>query len=161
MNLREMKMIANDSKGVSKCAAIALALAFLLMVPQKVYAQVTLTGRWESQSTPGLIYEISQNNVEIYAIYGTVPPGHAVEPGELAFRGDLLGSVIRAQFFARFSREIERRCPNKQKDSTAIYFSVVDLGNTIRGYQMQEHIPDNRCEADDRRLFEIVLRRVR
>jgi hypothetical protein len=112
-----------------------------------------ITGYWQTES--GCVYHFSREDEFIVAtIYR--PTAYqtlcGIKPADLVFKGTLVGKVLVGVFQQRCLLSDKERCPGAWLASSTLYLQVSDSFDLMTGDCLIWHIPDNSCEADDRRL---------
>jgi hypothetical protein len=112
-----------------------------------------LTGTWRTGS--GAEYQFRPESDYIIALYWDPSPAQQAagfKRGDLAYRGTLIGKILVGTFFQRFSLENKDRCPGLWERPTTLYLQLSDDGNSLSGALLEEHLSDESCVIDDRRL---------
>lgn len=120
-----------------------------------------LSGYWRTGS--GAEYEIRYEADYLIALYwNPSPPQRAsgFKRGDLAYKGTLVGRVLVGTFYQRFPLDTRERCPGMWERPTTLYLQVSEDSNRLSGTLLEEHLPDDSCVIDDRRLSALVFERI-
>ena len=120
-----------------------------------------ISGLWVTQS--GAVYQFLPENGYIVATYHQPNADQlaaGINVGDLAYKATLLGNVLVGVFHQRFPLTARTRCPGAWVHESSLYLQISDAADMLTGTLLMEHLPDDSCHYDDRRLVTLVFERV-
>lgn len=122
---------------------------------------MSLSGFWRTQS--GAVYKFSNEAGQIIGLYWIPSASQTASgfvQGDLAFKGTLIGRVLVGSFHQRFHLEDKGRCPGSWDHYSSLYLQISGDDQEMDGVLLSEHLSENDCIIDDRRLVTLVFSRV-
>jgi len=119
-----------------------------------------VVGYWKSET--GATYRFLHEGDYLIALYeqpNDTQTAAGIKSGDLAYKGTIIDKVASGTFYQYFPIENKKTCPALWAAPTPLCFQVADDFNKMEGDLVYEHISDNGCKIDDRRIARLVLTR--
>ena len=124
-------------------------------------AAASVTGFYRTAS--GAVYRFFSEQEYTVAVYHEPSARQAatgIVRGDLAYKATLVGKVLVGTFHQRHAIEARERCPGLWQFPSTLCLEVSEDSSQLKGTLLEEHLMENECRIDDRRLSILVFDKI-